>query len=400
MTPCDPPALLVINAGSSSLKFALYPADGDDIVAPIFSGELSGIAEQARLCWHDARSGQREDAALNAHEATSQQAALDCVLALLQTKTADHRILAVGHRVVHGGPEHAAPLLIDETTLAQLEKLIPLAPLHQPYNLAAIRAVMTRLPEALQVACFDTAFHRTCPDTAQRFALPRALHDEGIRRYGFHGLSYEYIAHTLGREQPSPRAIVAHLGAGASLCALRDGRSIATTMGFTALDGLVMGTRCGNLDPGVLLHLMSARGMNADALTHLLYHQSGLKGVSGISGDMRVLLADGSSAAEQAIDLFCYRAVREIGALAAALEGVDTLVFTAGIGENAPAIRERICAKLAWLGLELDLAENAKNSTLISRSDSAISVRVIPTDEQGMIARHTLRQLRATTPNS
>ena len=271
----------------------------------------------------------------------------------------------MGHRVVHGGQHYSAPVLIDATVLAELETLVPLAPLHQPHNLATIRVLLETMPSLPQVACFDTAFHRTQPDVAQRFAIPRRFADEGVRHYGFHGLSYEYIASVLPTLEPAladARIIVAHLGSGASLCALHKGRSIATTMGFSPLDGLVMGTRCGNIDPGVLLYLMDRHNMDARALEQLLYHQSGLLGVSGISNDMRTLLASDDPHAQEAIELFVYRVGREIGSLAAALGGLDALVFTGGIGEHSAVIRAKVCHQAAWLGLELDDSANEADS--------------------------------------
>jgi len=302
-------------------------------------------------------------------------------------------VIAIGHRVVHGGTRFVAPRLVDAQLLASLEELNPLAPLHQPHNLAAIRAIAAISPGLPQVACFDTAFHHDKPEVAIRFALPRALHDQGIRRYGFHGLSYEWIARRL-REIDAPlaggRVIAAHLGNGASLCAMRDGKSIDTTMGFTALDGLMMGTRCGALDPGVVLHLQTHLGMSAGEVEALLYRQSGLLGVSGISSDMRVLSADGSDAAREAVDLFVWRAAREFGALAASLEGVDGIVFTAGIGENHAQIRALICRRLEWLGIAIDEQANAANAETISAFESRVKVLVIPTDEERMIADHTL----------
>jgi acetate kinase len=312
------------------------------------------------------------------------------------------RVEAVGHRVVHGGTRFTAACLIDAEIVRQLEALVPLAPLHQPHNVAAIKAVLQMAPGLPQVACFDTAFHRTQPAVARAFALPRRFADEGVQRYGFHGLSYEYIASALAsrdRRAAYGRTIVAHLGNGASLCALRDSRSVATTMGFTALDGLVMGTRCGAIDPGVLLYLMAQHGMSPGDLEKLLYEQSGLLGVSGISSDMRTLLGSADPHAQDAIELFLYRVQREFGAMAAVLGGVDAIVFTGGIGEHAPAIRARICRRAGWLGLELDDALNEENAECISRRGSHVTAWVIPADEELMIARHTRRVLaRAETP--
>jgi acetate kinase len=299
---------------------------------------------------------------------------------------------AVGHRVVHGGREFAAPVRIDADVMTALERLIPLAPLHQPHNIEPMRVIAAQAPSLPQVACFDTAFHRAQPAIARAFALPRAITDRGVERYGFHGLSYEYIASVLPEfdaESARGRVVVAHLGNGASLCAMRNGASVASTMGFTALDGLMMGTRCGSLDPGVILHLMVELGMGARAIESLLYRESGLLGVSGISSDMRTLLAEGSDDAKAAVDLFVYRFRRELGSMAASLDGLDALVFTGGIGEHAAAIRERICRDAGWLGVELDASANAAGGPRISVADSRVSAWVIPTDEERMIARHT-----------
>jgi acetate kinase len=315
---------------------------------------------------------------------------------LQATYAAQYQLAAVGHRVVHGGVDYAAPVRIDRDVVAQLEQLIPLAPLHQPHNLTPIRILMERTPPLLQVACFDTAFHRSNPPLAQMFALPSELTESGVRRYGFHGISYEYIASVLSQfdeRAARGKTVVLHLGNGSSMCALQAGTSIASTMGFTALDGLPMGTRCGTLDPGVLLYLMDERRMDARAIEKLLYHQSGLLGVSGISSDMRTLLASNEPRARLAIDLYCYRIRRELGSLAAALGGLDALVFTGGIGENAVAIRDRVCHDAAWLGVELDPAANAAGGPRISTPGARASAWTIPTNEELMIARHTRRLL-------
>ncbi len=325
-----------------------------------------------------------------------QDKAINIILSWLWDYFGNGTLLAVGHRVVHGGQTYSAPVLIDATVLAKLETLIPLAPLHQPHNLATIRVLLESMPSLPQVACFDTAFHRTQPDVAQRFAIPRRFTHEGIRHYGFHGLSYEYIASILPTLEPTladARIIIAHLGSGASLCALHKGRSIATTMGFSPLDGLVMGTRCGNIDPGVLIYLMDCHNMDARALEQLLYYESGLLGVSGISNDMRTLLASDDPRAQEAIELFVYRAGREIGSLASALGGLDAVIFTGGIGEHSAAIRAKVCRQAAWLGLELDDSANAATATRISKPDSRLSAWIVPTDENLMIAHHTLRQV-------
>jgi acetate kinase len=387
MSGSIPATTLVINAGSSSIKAAAYDDHG-----PCLQGHVDIRDDAARLVVRP-RDG---DEISEQIAAPSWQAALDLLFDHLLTAIAPASIAAVGHRIVHGGTHFTAPTVVTPAVLATLDTLIPLAPLHQPQGLAALRTALARLPGAVQVACFDTAFHHTCPPEAMRFAIPRALHDAGIQRYGFHGLSYESVTARLpavtGRLPE--RAIIAHLGAGASLCAIRDGRSIATTMGFTPLDGLVMATRCGSLDPGVVLHLAEQRGMPAAAIDTLLSRESGLLGVSGISGDMRRLLASDDPQAAEAITLFCYRAVREIGSLVAALGGLDAVVFTAGIGERAAPIRSRIAAGLAWLGLEFDEAANATHGPRISTAASRISAWVIPTDEQSVIARHA----RAFTP--
>jgi acetate kinase len=301
--------------------------------------------------------------------------------------------VAVGHRVAHGGPHYAAPVVVNDAVLAALDRLVPLAPLHQPHNLAPIRAIQSGFPGVLQVACFDTAFHRGHADVADRYALPEALYQEGVRRYGFHGLSYESIAQTLGRVAPAVArgaVVVAHLGSGASMCAMRDGRSVDSTMGFTALDGLPMGTRCGQLDPGVVLYLLRAKHYDVDGVERLLYQEAGLRGLSGISNDVRDLLASPDPRARLALDYFVYRVGREIGALAASMGGIDALVLTGGIGENSPEMRARICATAAWLGLALDETANRAGGPRISTSGSRPSAWVIPTDEERMIAEHTL----------
>jgi acetate kinase len=307
------------------------------------------------------------------------------------------RIVGVGHRVVHGAERYSTPMVVDAATIDTLRGFIPLAPLHQPHNLAGIDAMAAALPGVTQVACFDTAFHRSQPEVAQRFALPRHITAQGVRRYGFHGLSYEYIAETLPRhlaDRADGRVIVAHLGNGASMCGMKARRSVATTMGFTAVEGLMMGTRSGSIDPGVLLYLMDYQGMGAKALEHLLYKESGLLGVSGISQDMRELLASDRPEAEEAVELFCYRIVREIGSLAAALGGLDALVFTGGIGEHAAPVRAQVCRALGWLGVDFDEAANRANARRIAKNDSGVDVLVLPTNEEWMIARHTAALIR------
>jgi acetate kinase len=324
------------------------------------------------------------------------EGALDHLFAYLRVEIAHHRLVGVGHRVAHGGPEYSQPVRIDTKTLSYLETLIPLVPLHQPHNLAPIRFLRDRAPELLQVACFDTSFHRSNPEIAQMFALPYAFHEAGVLRYGFHGLSYEYIASVLpsyDARAATGRCIVLHLGNGSSMCALAAGKSVASTMSFTGVDGLVMGTRCGNLDPGVLLFLMDQRGMDARAIEQLIYSQSGLLGVSGISGDMRTLLASEEPRARRAIDLYLYRIRREMGSLAAALGGLDAIVFTGGIGENAVPIRAGACRDAGWLGVELDAAANARGGPRISTAGAQVHAWTIPTNEELMIARHTRSML-------
>jgi acetate kinase len=324
--------------------------------------------------------------------------ALDQLLDWLDAQLADERLSAIGHRVVHGGERFAAPVRIDDAAIRALQALVPIARLHQPYEIEAICALRARKPDMPQVACFDTAFHRTLPTVAQLFPLPRAIIDSGVRRYGFHGLSYAYIATRLPEllaDRPvaaeQARVVVAHLGSGSSLCGLRGGRSIATTMGFTALDGLMMATRAGSIDPGILLYLMQERGMSVDEVSDMLYHRSGLLGVSGKSANMSELLASDDPHAREAVELYVYCLVREAGALIACLGGIDALVFTAGIGEHVAAVRERVCAGLSWLGIALEPAANARHETGISAATSTIPVWVVPTDEELMIARETLR---------
>jgi acetate kinase len=385
-------AILVLNAGSSSLKFAVYPAASGEPTA-ILRGKIAGIGTAPVFSARDAR-GQAlpPEAAMPLDCDRGHDALIPDLLDWLETHRGGVTIAAAGHRVVHGGRNCTGPARITDALLADLEALVPLAPLHQPHNLAAIRCVAAALPGLPQVACFDTSFHRTQSRLAQLFALPRALTEDGILRYGFHGLSYEFIAGTLPAhlgERADGSVIVAHLGSGASMCALRARRSVATSMGFSALDGLMMGRRCGAIDPGVLLHLMDARGMTVRALEHLLYEESGLLGVSGISNDMAALATSPAPEAREAIELFCYRAAGELAALAAANGGLDAIVFTAGIGENSAPVRALICDRLAWLGVALDSAANDRHATRISAAASAVDVLVIPTDEEGVIARAT-----------
>lgn len=389
-------ALLVLNAGSSSIKFALFRQPVTTKRGSLLcEGQIADIGQRPHFKASSGAQDTLQD--LYLAEGGNHEDALHALLDWLERQYPALTLAAAAHRVVHGGMRYTAPVRIDAEVISTLQRLIPLAPLHQPHHLAAIAAMQKRHPALPQIACFDTAFHHTQPAVARQFALPRALSDEGIRRYGFHGLSYEYIASVLpqmaGAEAAAGRVIVAHLGAGASLCAMRGGKSIATTMGFTALDGLPMSQRCGSLDPGVVLYLMQEKGLSADAIARLLYNEAGLLGVSGSSGDMRTLLASDDAHAAEAVDLFVYRIRRELGSLAAALEGLDALVFTAGIGEHAPEIRRRVCSDAAWLGAELDSAANAAGGPRLSPAKSRVSVWVIATDEDLMIARHAQQLL-------
>ena len=382
-------ALLVLNAGSSSLKFSAFRT-GD--IGLLVRGQVEGIGAAPRFVLWSSSGELLEERSLTDPVRFDHIQALGLILERLQEQARDHRLVGVGHRVVHGGVKHAAPARIDASVIGELEQLAPLAPLHQPHNLAGIRAVLRIAPHLPQVACFDTAFHRTQPELAQWFGLPRRYTDQGVRRYGFHGLSYEYIASALpsiDTHAAAGRTIVAHLGNGASMCALQAGRSIATTMSFTPADGLVMGTRVGSLDPGVLLYLMTNHGLNAADLEKLIYHESWLLGVSGISSDMRTLLGSTDRQATEAIDLFVYRLGRELGSLVAALGGLDALVFTGGIGENSALVRQRVCRDAAWVGLRVDDEANHTNSRRISSDESKISTWVIPTNEESIIAKHT-----------
>lgn len=385
--------LLTLNAGSSSIKFALFEQrpHGLDRLAV---GQVEGLGERAHFC-AVTTAGERHEQWLDGSVADHGHA-LQGVLDWLRLSFPNREVAAVSHRVVHGGAEHVEPIVIDDHSRAQLETLVPLAPLHQPHNLAGIDAARVAFPRAPQVACFDTSFHRSHPFVSDTFALPRQYYEQGIRRYGFHGLSYDYIARTLGHIDPDlarGRVIMAHLGNGASLCAMHDGKSLDTTMGFTALDGLVMGTRCGAIDPGVVLHLLSQEGMSIAEVERLLYTQSGLLGVSGVSSDMRTLHQSQDPRATEAIDLFAWRVAREIGGLLSSLAGLDGLVFTAGIGENDPVIRALICQRLAWAGIVIEPAANQANAPLISTPASKVAVRVIATDEERMIALQTISTL-------
>ena len=388
-------AIAVLNAGSSSIKFSLFAQVGNDLELTL-RGQAEGLQTAPRFV---AKSTHGETLSTHAWADGSllgHDAALEHIVAFLREKLQGLRLKGIGHRVVHGGMKYALPIRVDHAVLQDLQQFVPLAPLHQPHNLTPIRLMLERSPELPQVACFDTAFHRAQPELAQMFALPMELHDEGVRRYGFHGLSYEYIASMLPQLDPraaTGRTVVCHLGNGASMCALSAGRSVASTMGFTAVDGLPMGTRCGALDPGVILYLMDQRGMDARAIEKLIYSQSGLLGVSGVSSDMRTLLASDAPRAQLALDLYVYRIGRELGSLAAALGGLDAIVFTGGIGENSEEIRERVCRDAAWLGVQLDAAENKAGGPRISTPASQTAAWVLPTNEELMIARHTRRLL-------
>lgn len=385
-------AVLVLNAGSSSLKFAVYGAN-DDLPLRL-KGAVSRLRQAPRLRV-EADGDAIVDRPLDPPMALAMAA--DAVFAQLDALGWLPRIGVVGHRIVHGGRAFVDPTVLDANSIGALRRLTPLAPLHQPYNLDIVESAARLLPHAVQVGCFDTAFHADRPALDRLYALPRALSEDGVVAYGFHGLSYAHIAgvlRTRDGERAGGRAIVAHLGSGASLCAMSAGRSVATTMGFSALEGLVMSSRCGSLDPGVLLHLLQDRGMSPQDLTRLLYEESGLLGVSGISGDMQTLLDSDDPRAAEAVDLFVYRIGREIGSLAAALGGLDTLVFTAGIGENAPAVRSRIGQAAAWLGLRIDEARNARGEAEITGEGSAAAVLVVPTDEERAVAGAAARLWR------
>jgi len=388
-------AILVVNAGSSSLKFQVFALENNDLAMRV-RGLIDGIGTKPHFAVKDAAGATVVDRPLSAVEGGSPAACLAFLGGWLRDAVADSKLVGVGHRVVHGGAKYSAPVRVDAQLLAELEKFVPLAPLHQPHNLAPIRALMASQPDLPQVACFDTAFHRTQPIEAELFALPKHYYDEGVLRYGFHGLSYEYIAARLPQVAPeiaAGRVVVAHLGSGVSMCALAGGKSVGTTMGFTALDGCPMGTRCGELDPGVVIYLARERGMNMDEIEALLYKKSGLLGISGVSNDMRDLLASGAPDARLAVDFFVYRIACELGSLAAAMGGIDGLVFTAGVGENSALIRARICERAAWLGLELDARANDAGGPRISRAGSRVSAWVIPTNEELMIARQTRKVL-------
>jgi acetate kinase len=381
--------VLVYNAGSSSIKFALFSRAESEPLERLFSGSISGIGgTQATFTAHGVAAGDTTETSVTADNHSQ---ALHIILDWLERETTGWQLTAAGHRVVHGGTEFCQPVRVDEAVLARLKALIPLAPLHQPYALHAIEALMARYPHLPQVACFDTAFHATMPAREYRLALPDALLQQGIRRYGFHGLSYESITRAMAThlgDTANGRVVIAHLGHGVSMCAVRNGQSIATTMGFTPLDGLPMGRRSGSIDPAVVLYLL-AHGKTAPEISDLLHQQSGLLGLSGISDDMRTLLASIDAKAEAAIDTFCYRINRELGSLAAALDGLDAVIFTGGIGMYAAPIRERICRAASWLGIELDAEANRENALRISSAGSRVSAWAMPTNEEQVIAHHT-----------
>jgi acetate kinase len=385
-TAATEPLIGVINAGSSSVKFSIYERDRQ-----ILAGHVDGIGVRPSASAVGPNHEAIEPPDLGTKPPAVPSEVLPAILPWARERLGKRRLAALGHRVVHGGLRHSRPARVTPELLAELEALVPLAPLHEPHNLAPIKMAMTLNPELPQVACFDTAFHRTAPEVEQAFALPYVLFEEGIRRYGFHGLSYEYIASVLPERAPevaNGRVIVAHLGNGCSACAMRNRVSIATTMGFTALDGLPMGTRCGELDAGVVLHLMQQKGMSAEQLVDLLYRRSGMLGLSSISSDFRELLVSVNPRARFAVEVFCYRVAGHIGSLAAALGGLDGIVFTAGVGENAAPVRSAICRACSWLGLQLDEAANRENKERISTPSSRVTAYVIRTDENLMIARH------------
>jgi acetate kinase len=391
-------AIVVLNAGSSSIKFSLFIERGETL-EPDVRGQVEGLYTAARFVSKTPDGALKAEKSWPASLKLGHDGALDHLIGHLRSELAGDRLIGIGHRVVHGGMAYTQPVQVDEAVLKVLDTFIPLAPLHQPHNLAPIRRALERAPELPQVACFDTSFHRTQPDVAQMFALPADLREAGVLRYGFHGLSYEFIASILPDIDPKAakgRSVVLHLGNGASMCALEAGRSLASTMGFTAVEGLPMGTRSGSLDPGVILYLIDQRGMDARAIEKLIYTQSGLLGVSGISSDMRTLLSSEAPQAKLAVDLFLYRIRRELGSLAAAMGGLDAIVFTGGIGENAPVIRCRVCRDATWLGVDIDEAANTAGRGCISTGSSRVAVWVIPTNEELMIARHTQRLLETT----
>ena len=395
MTATMADAIVVLNAGSSSIKFSLYAVSTQDLQI-VARGQIEALFTSPKFISRDDAGKVLSEKTWGEGKRLGHEGALDHLIGYLRGELKDHRLVGVGHRIAHGGPDIAKPLRMDQHAMEKLEKFIPLAPLHQPHNLAPIRFLLERAPQLSHVACFDTSFHRTNTKISQMFALPLEYFDEGVRRYGFHGLSYEYIASVLpqyDKKAARGRTVVLHLGNGSSMCAMEASRSAACTMGFCAVDGLMMGTRSGSLDPGVVLYLMAQRRMSAPEIEKLLYTQSGLLGVSGISSDMRALLDSDNARARLAVDLYVYRIRRELGSLAAALGGLDAVVFTGGIGENAALIRARICRDASWLGVELDEAENAKTGPRISLTGSKTAAWVIRTNEELMLAQHTAHVL-------
>ena len=382
--------ILTINAGSSSIKFALFPLDHPISPEAEVSGQIDGIGAEITKMVAKNKAGERIADQLLEGGKVSHAQAFDALLKWFTASHANWQIVAVGHRVVHGGERYSKPTLIDDTVLGHLQSFIPLAPLHEPHNVAGIIALQALLPTVPQIACFDTAFHRSQPEVAQTFGLPRQITAEGIKRYGFHGLSYEYIARALPQHsgRATGRVVVAHLGNGASMAAMVDRKCVATTLGFSTIDGLVMGTRCGNLDPGVILHLMETKNLSVKDMTRMLYKESGLLGVSGLSQDMRTLLASDKPEADEAVNLFCFRIARELGSLAAAAGGLDALVFTGGIGEHAAEVRRRVCLQSEWLGIRVNPEANARHELRISAGNSSVDVLVIPTNEEWMMAHH------------
>ena len=395
--------ILTLNAGSSSLKFAAFAEVKGAELNPLASGEIEGIGATAEGSVSTAAGEKRALRFDASARRVDHAAAMGAILGWLKQAGYDSSIAAVGHRIVHGGPDYSEPTLINDATLSKLRALIPLAPLHQPHNIAGVEAAMRSFPSTPQVACFDTAFHRAHPFIHDTYALPRSYYDEGVRRYGFHGLSYEFIVRKLRKIAPEiarKAVIIAHLGNGASMCAVRDGRAIATTMGFTALDGLSMGTRCGQIDPGVALYLMAEKKMSVDEVSDLLWKNSGLKGMSGISQDMRELEASDCPAARDAIAYFVSRIRRELGALAATVNGAEAIVFTAGIGEHSWKVREAALKDMEWMGIHLDAEANRAGAQIVSAKDSPTTVFVIPTNEELMIAEHTIATARSASSGS
>jgi len=389
--------ILVLNAGSSSLKFAIFPLEPTLSEETVLSGQIEGIGATPRLSAkkYDGKRFQ-EDINLTGDQAEQHRASLFYLLHRIKVNMPEVDISAAGHRVVHGGDEFSTPVKIDADILSRLSAYIPLAPLHQPHNLHAIQEIFELLPDTPQVACFDTAFHRSNPAVARTYGLPRALTESGLKGYGFHGLSYDYVSRSLPRiigEKANGAVVIAHLGNGASMAALRNGKGVATTMGFSTISGLIMGTRCGSIDPGLLLHLVEREGMDVKALSQLLYKESGLLGISGLSQDMRTLLSSDAPEAREAVELFCYWISRELGSLAAAAGGLDALIFTGGIGQHSATVRERVCALSAWLGIDIDPVANNEGGPRIDSAKSRVAVAAVPTNEESMIARYTAEVL-------